>query len=332
MRTVYNGHSTKSGVYAITNQWKLRYYVGSAKRFKSRYSHHLASLRKGTHHNKFLQNDFNRCGEAAFVFEVLEVVNGEQSDRLLAEQRYLDSLHDDQDSCYNFDKKSEGSSRSCFSKSPEETRKKKSEYMKNFMSNEKNRKNISDKLRGVPKPPRTTEHRQNMSKAKTGTVVSDETRQKMSESAKKNCQNPDHLKMKSDCGKKRWDEHPEHKQSLSKTMKEYYINNPVAKEIVAKNSKERWQDPEYKARHVRALTGQKRSEAMKSKMSELKTGNSYGKKSYLFISPDGVETKVVNLKEFCDRNNLSVKCMYRLCWDSKRTHHKGWKLINKLVD
>lgn len=123
MRTIYNGHANESGVYVITNQVKLRYYVGSAKRFKQRYSEHLRSLRKGTHHNKFLQNDFNRCGEAAFVFEVLEVVEGDQAARLLVEQQHLDSLHDSQDDCYNFKKETVASSRSCFSKTPEETRK-----------------------------------------------------------------------------------------------------------------------------------------------------------------------------------------------------------------
>jgi len=169
----------------------------------------------------------------------------------------------------------------------------------------------------------------NDKEAHVGRVASEETKQKMSESAKRNCQDPDHLKMKSECGKKRWEEHPEHKEMASKTMKEHYNKNPEAREVVSRNTKERWKDPEYKARHVKALTGQKRSEDTKAKISKLKTGNSYGKKTYTFISPEGVEVAIVNLKEFCDTNGLSVKCMYRLCWSTTRTHHKGWKVTDK---
>lgn len=105
METIYNGHSLKSGVYQIRNLNNGRVYIGSAKRFKQRYSDHIKSLIKGTHHNKYLQNDFNKCGPDAFVFEVLEVVEGEQSNRILVEQVKLDVLYDNQDMCYNFQKK-----------------------------------------------------------------------------------------------------------------------------------------------------------------------------------------------------------------------------------
>lgn len=169
----------------------------------------------------------------------------------------------------------------------------------------------------------------NDKEAHAGRVASEETKQKMSESAKRNCQDPEHLKMKSECSKKRWEEHPEHKEMLSETMKEHYNKNPEAREVVSRNTKERWKDPEYKARHVKALTGQKRSEDTKAKISEIKKGNTYNKKTYTFMSPDGNELSISNLKEFCDSNGLSAKSMYRLCWSTDRTHHKGWKFVNK---
>ncbi len=135
MKTKYNGNSKKSGVYKITNIINNRIYIGSAKRFEQRCKEHIKSLINGTHHNKFLQNDFNKCGgEEAFVFEVLEVVEGEQSNRFLAEQRHLDTYYDNQNMCYNFDKKTGKNSRSCFSKNPEDTKEKLSKASKRCWS------------------------------------------------------------------------------------------------------------------------------------------------------------------------------------------------------
>ena len=134
MQTKYNGHSRKSGIYQIRNLNNEKVYIGSAKEFKRRFTQHLNSLNKGTHHNKHLQGAFNKHGSDAFVFEVLEVVEGEQSDRLLVEQRRLNSYEESWEACYNFDKKCVASSRSCFSKTPEETRKLISENCKRLWS------------------------------------------------------------------------------------------------------------------------------------------------------------------------------------------------------
>lgn len=135
METQYNGHSGKSGIYQIRNINNGKVYIGSAKLFSRRCYEHLKSLQKGTHHNKHLQGAFNLEGTDAFIFEVLEVVeSGEQSDRLFVEQSRLDMFADRWEECYNFDKKSVASSRSCFSKTPEETRKLISENGKRLWS------------------------------------------------------------------------------------------------------------------------------------------------------------------------------------------------------
>lgn len=147
METNYNGHSKSSGIYQIRNLNNGRIYIGSAKEFKSRLTCHTKTLRKGTHHNKFLQNDWNKCGEDSFIFEVLEVVEGEQSERLLVEQTYLDTYHDKQDSCYNFKKEATASSRSCFSKTPEETLALITENSKAMWANEEWKKKRVDACR-----------------------------------------------------------------------------------------------------------------------------------------------------------------------------------------
>jgi len=130
MKSIYKKSANKSGVYKIKNLINERIYIGSAKCFKVRLNQHLQSLHKGIHHNKFLQNDFNKCGEEAFEFHVIEVIEGEQSKRLLAEQKYLNQFHDNQKLCYNFKPRAKQKSRSCYSNTPEETFKKKSKAAK----------------------------------------------------------------------------------------------------------------------------------------------------------------------------------------------------------
>jgi len=103
MEYKYEGHSLKSGIYKLTNKNNNKVYIGSAKRFKERWNQHAASLRRNKHHNKYLQADFNKCGEEAFVFEVLEVVEGTKQDRLIAEQRFID-LYYGKNKCYNLNK------------------------------------------------------------------------------------------------------------------------------------------------------------------------------------------------------------------------------------
>lgn len=62
----------RSGVYQIRNLVDGKRYVGSAsKSIKERWGNHIKTLRKGTHHSKYLQRAWRKHGEAAFVFEVL---------------------------------------------------------------------------------------------------------------------------------------------------------------------------------------------------------------------------------------------------------------------
>lgn len=99
----FGGKSNEGGVYRLRNKLNERVYVGSAKCFKVRWNQHTASLRRGKHSNRYLQADFDKCGEEVFVFEVLEVVGGTKEDRLLVEQRYIDSSFG-KNKCYNLRK------------------------------------------------------------------------------------------------------------------------------------------------------------------------------------------------------------------------------------
>lgn len=79
------------GVYEIIGPGGRR-YVGSAASFSARWSQHRRLLRAGIHHSAPLQAAWNKYGETAMLFRVVEVVNGGREARLAREQCYIDAL------------------------------------------------------------------------------------------------------------------------------------------------------------------------------------------------------------------------------------------------
>jgi group I intron endonuclease len=61
------------GVYKITNTVNGKVYIGSTTiDIETRWGVHRSALRTGKHYNKHLQRAWNRYGESAFTFEVIE--------------------------------------------------------------------------------------------------------------------------------------------------------------------------------------------------------------------------------------------------------------------
>lgn len=60
------------GIYKIKNKVNHKVYIGESVDIKARWSKHRSDLRKGTHHSKYLQTDWNRYGEKAFKFSIVE--------------------------------------------------------------------------------------------------------------------------------------------------------------------------------------------------------------------------------------------------------------------
>lgn len=78
-----------SGIYRIRNTVNGRVYVGSAVDMAKRWHEHRKHLRKGDHHSRHLQSAWSKYGEAAFAFEIIEVI--ERKDLLITrEQWHLD--------------------------------------------------------------------------------------------------------------------------------------------------------------------------------------------------------------------------------------------------
>ena len=129
MEFIYSGNSLKAGIYKITNKTNGRIYIGSAKLFKVRWYQHSHSLSVGKHANSFLQADFNKCGTDAFIFEVLDVIDGTKEHRLIKEDRYLKQYYDGCKNCYNMRSDARSGDGACL-KNPELTWQRKSEASK----------------------------------------------------------------------------------------------------------------------------------------------------------------------------------------------------------
>ena len=61
-----------TGIYAIRHIDSDWAYIGSSKSIQARWRGHKADLRLNRHHSPHLQNAWNKYGENAFVFEILE--------------------------------------------------------------------------------------------------------------------------------------------------------------------------------------------------------------------------------------------------------------------
>lgn len=93
---------TTSGIYRITCTTTGKFYIGSAINLQNRRRVHFHHLRRNTHHSITLQRAWNKYGEQAFIFEVVELV-------LVAflierEQFWLDTLLPFDGNGYNIDR------------------------------------------------------------------------------------------------------------------------------------------------------------------------------------------------------------------------------------
>lgn len=81
----------KIGIYRIKNPINNKIYIGSTKNIEARWAKHRALLRHNKHQNAHLQNAWNKYGENAFIFEVIEECKIE--DLINREQFFIDNLN-----------------------------------------------------------------------------------------------------------------------------------------------------------------------------------------------------------------------------------------------
>jgi predicted GIY-YIG superfamily endonuclease len=87
-----------SGIYKIINKTNGKYYVGSSRNIEKRWNTHKRSLRKNNHHNEYLQRAWNKYGENAFDFVIVELIP--KISLFNIEKRYLIEAETDRNS-YN---------------------------------------------------------------------------------------------------------------------------------------------------------------------------------------------------------------------------------------
>jgi len=128
----YEEKSKLSGIYELRNRISNISYIGSAVRFKERWSSHKNSLKSGKHQNKHLQYSFlkflEQQGNDNFIeFHILEVMdNSTKAERLVQEEFWIDLYLGNGYKLYNNRLKPTKESQ-VWSHNPEETRKKLSE-------------------------------------------------------------------------------------------------------------------------------------------------------------------------------------------------------------
>ena len=76
------------GVYKIINTINGKVYIGSSKDISRRWNEHIYSLDVNAHHNKKLQNAWNKYGRQNFKFEIIEECD--EKNQFEREQYYID--------------------------------------------------------------------------------------------------------------------------------------------------------------------------------------------------------------------------------------------------
>jgi selenocysteine-specific translation elongation factor len=128
-------------------------------------------LKYNKHHNKYMQNAWNKYGEENFIFEICcEMVEGSYCDLIEKEQEYLDLYFENNKKIlYNHNKKAIYRGNEFF--------KKLSLRNKGRIVSAETKKKISNTLKGRPL---SEETKRKMSEARMGHAVSAETREKLS--------------------------------------------------------------------------------------------------------------------------------------------------------
>ena len=72
----------RSGVYQIKCIENEKIYIGQTIDLDRRLHDHLRTLRRGTHHNHYLQRAFDKYGEKSFEFSVLQECSIDDLDKV----------------------------------------------------------------------------------------------------------------------------------------------------------------------------------------------------------------------------------------------------------
>lgn len=157
------------GIYKIYNVECGKSYIGSAKNIKKRWLEHKNALKYGIHHSIKLQRAWDKYGEKAFSFEILEIVESD-ADLISTEQKWIDVYRCASEIGYNICPKAGSSLGRKFS---EETKLKMSKKATGRVATEETRLKQSAASLGKAK---SDQHKRNISLGQKGKVIPEVTR------------------------------------------------------------------------------------------------------------------------------------------------------------
>ncbi len=164
-----------SGIYKITCISNKRIYIGSATNLRKRKQEHWNGLRANRRHNLHIQRTWNKYGEDAFTFEVLELVL--PMSLTAREQYWLNTLHP------TFNAAPIAGSSLGIKHSPESVEHNRQAQLGRKASPEAKAKMSATRL-GKKRPPMSLEQREKLRQSALGRKLSPETCEKMSQSRK----------------------------------------------------------------------------------------------------------------------------------------------------
>jgi hypothetical protein len=74
VKKAYKESKQPMGVYGITNTDYNKTYIGCGIDVRAKLNRQKAELKFGKHRNRELQEEWNKLGESAFLFEVVDVL------------------------------------------------------------------------------------------------------------------------------------------------------------------------------------------------------------------------------------------------------------------
>lgn len=169
-------YTPQSGIYIITSTKSQNIYIGKSTNLRERWSCHKTELRGNYHHNRHLQNAWNKYGEKAFKFQVLEYC---PADQLNEREIHFIAIYKAKGVLYNLTDGGEGIPGMVVT---EETRQKISIGHKGKFVSEETRKRISKSKTGKVLSPLSDEHKQKISQANKGKKRTPEMLERISKS------------------------------------------------------------------------------------------------------------------------------------------------------
>lgn len=171
----------RTGVYCIKNIVTGKVYVGSASQsFRRRWNRHLGELCKGIHHCLHLQRSYDKHGDAAFEFSILEMC--EPAMCIKCEREWIEKCDatgplgynlmpaaDNRLGCKHTVETKAKIAASHIGKSvSEETKQKLRVANRGKTHTEESRRKMSEAQKGSKRPAFSEEHRANMSRSRKG--------------------------------------------------------------------------------------------------------------------------------------------------------------------